>query len=69
VQQQIAARKCSLRPWVTGVVAKTKEVLRWSGGFRVALLLAAAAEHDVSLMSAANIFRALDPARYEVVLE
>jgi D-alanine-D-alanine ligase len=35
---------------------------------RVALLFGGrSAEHDVSLMSAANVFRALDPARYEVV--
>ena len=36
---------------------------------RVALLFGGrSAEHDVSLMSARNVFRALDPARYEVVL-
>jgi len=36
---------------------------------RVALLFGGrSAEHDVSLMSAANVYRALDPARYEVVL-
>src|SRR5215470_3697514 len=35
---------------------------------RVALLFGGrSAEHDVSLMSAANVFRALDPGRYEVV--
>lgn len=35
---------------------------------RVALLFGGrSAEHDVSLMSAANVFRALDPVRYEVV--
>jgi D-alanine-D-alanine ligase len=35
---------------------------------RVAVLFGGrSAEHDVSLMSAANVFRALDPARYEVV--
>src|SRR6516225_5519057 len=35
---------------------------------RVALLFGGrSAEHDVSLMSAENVFRALDPARYEVV--
>ena len=35
---------------------------------RVALLFGGrSAEHDVSLMSAVNVFRALDPARYEVV--
>src|SRR5215470_770087 len=35
---------------------------------RVALLFGGrSAEHDVSLMSAANVFHALDPARYEVV--
>ena len=35
---------------------------------RVALLFGGrSAEHDVSLMSAANVFRALDSARYEVV--
>jgi D-alanine-D-alanine ligase len=35
---------------------------------RVALLFGGrSAEHDVSLMSAANVFRALDPDRYEVV--
>jgi D-alanine-D-alanine ligase len=35
---------------------------------RVALLFGGrSAEHDVSLMSAANVFQALDPARYEVV--
>jgi D-alanine-D-alanine ligase len=35
---------------------------------RVALLFGGrSAEHEVSLMSAANVFRALDPARYEVV--
>jgi D-alanine-D-alanine ligase len=35
---------------------------------RVALLFGGrSAEHDVSLMSAANVFRALDPARYEAV--
>jgi D-alanine-D-alanine ligase len=35
---------------------------------RVALLFGGrSAEHDVSLMSAANVFRALDPERYEVV--
>jgi D-alanine-D-alanine ligase len=35
---------------------------------RVALLFGGrSAEHDVSLMSAGNVFRALDPARYEVV--
>ena len=35
---------------------------------RVALLFGGrSAEHDVSLMSAANVYRALDPARYEVV--
>jgi D-alanine-D-alanine ligase len=35
---------------------------------RVALLFGGrSAEHDVSLMSAANVFAALDPARYEVV--
>ena len=35
---------------------------------RVALLFGGrSAEHDVSLMSAANVFLALDPARYEVV--
>ncbi|HEV3186372.1 MAG TPA: D-alanine--D-alanine ligase family protein [Xanthobacteraceae bacterium] len=35
---------------------------------RVALLFGGrSAEHDVSLMSAANVFRALDQARYEVV--
>jgi len=35
---------------------------------RVALLFGGrSAEHDVSLMSAANVYGALDPARYEVV--
>jgi len=35
---------------------------------RVALLFGGrSAEHDVSVMSAGNVFRALDPARYEVV--
>jgi D-alanine-D-alanine ligase len=35
---------------------------------RVALLFGGrSAEHNVSLMSAANVFRALDPERYEVV--
>jgi D-alanine-D-alanine ligase len=35
---------------------------------RVALLFGGrSAEHDVSLLSAANVFRALDPERYEVV--
>jgi D-alanine-D-alanine ligase len=35
---------------------------------RVALLFGGrSAEHDVSLMSAGNVFRAFDPARYEVV--
>src|SRR5205085_1336810 len=35
---------------------------------RVALLFGGrSAEHDVSLMSAANVYRALDPARYKVV--
>lgn len=35
---------------------------------RVALLFGGrSAEHDVSLMSAANVYRALDPARYEVI--
>jgi D-alanine-D-alanine ligase len=35
---------------------------------RVALLFGGrSAEHDVSVMSAANVFRALDPARYEPV--
>jgi D-alanine-D-alanine ligase len=35
---------------------------------RVALLFGGrSAEHDVSLMSAANVYRALDPERYEVV--
>jgi D-alanine-D-alanine ligase len=35
---------------------------------RVALLFGGrSAEHDVSLMSAANVYSALDPARYEVV--
>jgi D-alanine-D-alanine ligase len=35
---------------------------------RVALLFGGrSAEHDVSVMSAANVFRALDPARYEGV--
>jgi len=35
---------------------------------RVALLFGGrSAEHDVSVMSAANVFRALDPARYETV--
>ena len=39
------------------------------GKLRVALLFGGrSAEHDVSLRSAANVFRALDPARYEVVL-
>jgi D-alanine-D-alanine ligase len=36
---------------------------------RVALLFGGrSAEHDVSVMSAGNVFRALDPARYETVL-
>src|SRR6516165_4414184 len=36
---------------------------------RVALLFGGrSAEHDVSLMSAVNVYRALVPARYEVVL-
>jgi D-alanine-D-alanine ligase len=35
---------------------------------RVALLFGGrSAEHDVSVMSAANVFRALDPARYETI--
>ena len=35
---------------------------------RVALLFGGrSAEHDVSVMSARNVFRALDPARYETV--
>ena len=35
---------------------------------RVALLFGGrSAEHDVSVLSAANVFRALDPARYETV--
>ena len=35
---------------------------------RVALLFGGrSAEHDVSLLSAGNVFRALDPAKYEVV--
>ena len=35
---------------------------------RVALLFGGrSAEHDVSVMSARNVFRALDPARYEPV--
>jgi D-alanine-D-alanine ligase len=35
---------------------------------RVALLFGGrSAEHDVSVMSAANVFRALDPARYETL--
>src|SRR5262249_56231931 len=35
---------------------------------RVALLFGGrSAEHDVSLMSAANVYRALHPERYEVV--
>ncbi|SEE39459.1 D-alanine--D-alanine ligase [Rhizobiales bacterium GAS188] len=35
---------------------------------RVALLFGGrSAEHDVSVMSAGNVFRALDPSRYEVV--
>src|SRR5712691_4806594 len=35
---------------------------------RVALLFGGrSAEHEVSLLSAGNVFRALDPARYEVV--
>ena len=35
---------------------------------RVALLFGGrSAEHDVSVLSAGNVFRALDPARYEVV--
>jgi D-alanine-D-alanine ligase len=38
------------------------------GKLRVALLFGGrSAEHDVSLMSAANVYRALDPERYEVV--
>ncbi len=36
---------------------------------RVALLFGGrSAEHDVSVLSAGNVFRALDPARYETVL-
>jgi D-alanine-D-alanine ligase len=36
---------------------------------RVALLFGGrSAEHDVSVMSAGNVFRALDPARYETIL-
>src|SRR4051812_34828164 len=35
---------------------------------RVALLFGGrSAEHDVSVLSAANVFRALDPEKYEVV--
>ena len=35
---------------------------------RVALLFGGrSAEHEVSVLSAANVFRALDPARYETV--
>ena len=35
---------------------------------RVALLFGGrSAEHDVSVMSAGNVFRALDPARYETI--
>jgi D-alanine-D-alanine ligase len=36
-------------------------------GLRVALLFGGrSAEHDVSVMSAGNVFRALDPGRYEI---
>jgi D-alanine-D-alanine ligase len=39
-----------------------------AGRLRVALLFGGrSAEHDVSVLSAANVFRALDPARYEPV--
>ena len=39
-----------------------------AGRLRVALLFGGrSAEHDVSVMSAGNVFRALDPARYETV--
>ena len=35
---------------------------------RVALLFGGrSAEHDVSVMSARNVFRALDPARYDTI--
>ncbi|MGC9957458.1 MAG: D-alanine--D-alanine ligase A, partial [Roseiarcus sp.] len=35
---------------------------------RIALLFGGrSAEHDVSVLSAGNVFRALDPARYEVL--
>ena len=35
---------------------------------RIALLFGGrSAEHDVSVISAGNVFRALDPARYEPV--
>ena len=35
---------------------------------RVALLFGGrSAEHDVSVISAGNVFRALDPARYDTV--
>lgn len=39
-----------------------------SGRLRIALLYGGlSSEHDVSLMSAANVMRALDPAKYELV--
>jgi D-alanine-D-alanine ligase len=39
-----------------------------AGRLRVALLFGGrSAEHDVSVLSAGNVFRALDPARYETV--
>jgi hypothetical protein len=51
-----------------GVGAKCRRSVAMERKLRVALLFGGrSAEHDVSLMSAANVFRALDPARYEVV--
>ena len=39
-----------------------------AGKLRVALLFGGrSAEHDVSVMSAGNVFRALDPARYDTI--
>jgi D-alanine-D-alanine ligase len=51
-----------------GVGAQCRGSVAMERKLRVALLFGGRpAEHDVSLMSAANVFRALDPARYEVV--
>src|SRR5262245_62515341 len=51
-----------------GVGAQCRGSVAMERKLRVALLFGGrSAEHDVSLMSAANVFRALDPARYEVV--